>query len=44
MSDCVEASLHLFGHDEWHGNRQTIFVDAGAHLEAYPRDFVHLGK
>jgi NAD(P)-dependent dehydrogenase (short-subunit alcohol dehydrogenase family) len=23
---------------------QTIFVDAGAHLEAYPRDFVHLGK
>lgn len=23
---------------------QTIFVDAGAHLEAYPRDFVHLGQ
>lgn len=23
---------------------QTIFVDAGAHLESYPRDFVHMGK
>jgi pteridine reductase len=23
---------------------QTVFVDAGANLEAYPRDFVYLGK
>jgi NAD(P)-dependent dehydrogenase (short-subunit alcohol dehydrogenase family) len=23
---------------------QTIFVDAGANLEAYPRDFVYLGR
>ncbi|WP_408589143.1 SDR family oxidoreductase [Novosphingobium sp.] len=23
---------------------QTLFVDAGAHLESYPRDFVYLGR
>ena len=23
---------------------QTLFVDAGANLEAFPRDFVYLGK
>jgi pteridine reductase len=27
-----------------HVTGQLIFVDGGAHLRSYPRDFMHLGK
>ncbi len=40
--DIAEAVAYLSGAPSVTG--QTIFVDAGAHLESYPRDFVHLGK
>lgn len=38
--EIAEAVLYLV--DARSVTGQTIFVDAGAHLEAYPRDFVHL--
>lgn len=40
--DIAEAVAYLAAASSVTG--QTIFVDAGAHLESYPRDFVHLAK
>jgi NAD(P)-dependent dehydrogenase (short-subunit alcohol dehydrogenase family) len=40
--DIADAVLHLAGARATTG--QTVFVDAGAHLEAYPRDFLYLAR
>ncbi|WP_225204782.1 SDR family oxidoreductase [Novosphingobium huizhouense] len=41
-AEIAEAVAYLAGAPSVTG--QTIFVDAGAHLESYARDFVHLAK
>jgi len=40
--DIADAVLHLANARATTG--QTVFVDAGAHLEAYPRDFLYLAR
>ncbi|WP_420381877.1 SDR family oxidoreductase [Novosphingobium sp.] len=40
--DIADAVLHLAGAQATTG--QTVFVDAGAHLEAYARDFLYLAR
>ncbi len=40
--DIADAVLHLASARATTG--QTVFVDAGAHLEAYPRDFLYLAR
>jgi enoyl-[acyl-carrier-protein] reductase (NADH) len=39
--DVSEAVLYLAQARAVTG--QTLFVDAGAHMRSYPRDFMHLG-
>lgn len=41
-ADIAAAVLHLVEAPAITG--QTVFVDAGAHLESYPRDFVYLAR
>jgi NAD(P)-dependent dehydrogenase (short-subunit alcohol dehydrogenase family) len=41
-ADVAEAVAYLLRAEAVTG--QTIFVDGGAHLEAYPRDFIHLAR
>ena len=38
----AEAVLYLAG--ARHVTGQILFVDGGAHLRSYRRDFMHLGK
>ena len=40
--DIAQAVVHLVQAPATTG--QTLFVDAGAHLESYPRDFVYLAR
>jgi NAD(P)-dependent dehydrogenase (short-subunit alcohol dehydrogenase family) len=42
LEDIARAVVYLARSPSVTG--ETLFVDAGANLEAYPRDFVHLGK
>ncbi len=40
--DIADAVLYLASAEATTG--QTVFVDGGAHLEAYPRDFIYLAR
>ncbi|WP_028639837.1 SDR family oxidoreductase [Novosphingobium acidiphilum] len=40
--DIADAVLHLATARSTTG--ETLFVDSGAHLESYPRDFVYMGR
>jgi NAD(P)-dependent dehydrogenase (short-subunit alcohol dehydrogenase family) len=40
--DIADAVLHLAQARATTG--ETLFVDGGAHLESFPRDFVYMGR